>query len=275
MTDAATLFARDGYYVWQEALDRSQVATLRAAAHRLADLHDHGREQAVFRTDDADRDRGELFFASARGVQGFLEADATDEQGDLTVARRHSLNKIGHALHDHVPEFRELCRLQVIGDAFKAAGHIRTHIVQTMLIFKPPSIGGEVRWHQDATYLKSEPRSVVGLWIALEDADRSNGCLWVAPGGHLSPLREDYSVDWSRREGGLKVLDETPWPDNGVALEVAAGSVVLFHDHLPHRSEQNRSLRSRLALTVHGYDSRSDWSASNWLQRGGLPPMVV
>ncbi len=275
MTDRAAQFERDGYFVLVGALNRSRVESVREAAHRLAAEHDHEREQAVFRTDDADRDRGELFFASARGVQGFLEADATDESGALVVARRHSLNKIGHALHDFVPEIGDLCRQPLVRDAFRAAGHLQTEVVQSMLIFKPPSIGGEVRWHQDASYLKSVPHSVVGLWIALEDADRTNGCLWVSPGGHRSPLREDYSVDWQSRQGELRVVDDTPWPADGVPLEVPAGSIVVFHDHLPHRSDRNRSARSRLALTVHGYDSRSAWAGDNWLQRGAMSPFVV
>ena len=36
----------------------------------------------------------------------------------------------------------------------------------------------------------------MGIWIALEDADRDNGCLWMAPGARRGPLRERYAVDW-------------------------------------------------------------------------------
>ena len=38
-------------------------------------------------------------------------------------------------------------------------------------------------WHQDASFLYTEPQSVVGLWFALD-----NGCLWVEPGAAYSPL---------------------------------------------------------------------------------------
>ena len=30
----------------------------------------------------------------------------------------------------------------------------------------------------------NEPSKVIGLWIALEDADIENGCLWFIPGSH-------------------------------------------------------------------------------------------
>ena len=112
---------------------------------------------------------------------------------------------------------------------------------------------------------------------ALEDAHRDNGGLWMVPGAHRSPLREEYTVDWETRSGSLRTLDETPWPDlaDAVPLEVEAGSLVVFHDHMPHRSDANRSGTSRLAVTLHAHESSSEWLADNWLQRGDLPDFTL
>ncbi len=55
--------------------------------------------------------------------------------------------------------------------------------LQSMYIFKQPSIGGVVVPHQDSTFIHTTPLSCVGLWWALEDATRDNGCLWAMPGG--------------------------------------------------------------------------------------------
>ena len=41
-----------------------------------------------------------------------------------------------------------------------------------MYIFKQPKIGGEVVCHQDSTFLYTKPESVVGFWVALEDATK-------------------------------------------------------------------------------------------------------
>jgi phytanoyl-CoA hydroxylase len=141
-----------------------------------------------------------------------------------------------------------------------------------MYIFKQPRIGGEVRWHQDGSYLITEPATVTGIWVAIEDANRDNGCLWVQPGGHRSPLRQIYEVDWSTRKGQLTDLDSTPWPSAGeaVAVEVTAGSVVIFHDHMPHYSSPNRSAHSRHAFTMHVTEKGAQWSGRNWLQRPTL-----
>jgi len=44
-----------------------------------------------------------------------------------------------------------------------------------------------VKPHQDATYLYTEPpqKSLLGFWIALDDATLENGCLHFWPGSHL------------------------------------------------------------------------------------------
>ncbi len=71
-------------------------------------------------------------------------------------------------------------------------------ITYTMYIFKQPGIGGEVRWHQDATFFDSDPVTVTTFWFALEDATVDNGCLWADPGGHRGPLRERFLRDGDR-----------------------------------------------------------------------------
>ena len=81
-----------------------------------------------------------------------------------------------------------------------------------------------------------------------------------------------YQVDWNRRKGELTELDKTPWPasDEAVAVEVEAGSVVIFHDHMPHYSSQNRSEHSRHAFTLHVAENSANWAPGNWLQRPAL-----
>ena len=135
-------FEADGFTVLEEVLGSEARAALLATAQRLAAQHDFTGDRAVFRTDDRDAGRDEAFFASARGVRGFLEAGALDEEGDLQVAPERALNKIGHALHDQVPEIRTLAASPLVRDAFRVAGLEDAQLVQSMLIFKQPGIGG-------------------------------------------------------------------------------------------------------------------------------------
>lgn len=50
-----------------------------------------------------------------------------------------------------------------------------------MFIDKPPRSGTGQPYHQDAWYLKTEPDTLVALWLALEDADEDNGHVYFVP----------------------------------------------------------------------------------------------
>lgn len=270
-------YHENGFAVIPGAIDQGELAAIRDAAQRIVDGFDPSEHRSVFSTLHQDRDRDRYFFDSARAVHCFLEEDALDEAGQLTTDRELAINKIGHALHDLVPEFNHFCRLPEFAGSLRQAGFNAPQLWQTMYIFKQPHIGGEVRWHQDASYLIADDPGVIGVWVALEDSDRNNGCLWMQPGGHKSPLREIYEVDEQTPNGALRCLDTQPWPDESqaVALEVEAGSFVLFNDRMPHYSSHNHSDRSRQAFTMHFTECGTPWSSKNWLRRDGLQPFVL
>ena len=265
-------YQNNGYLVLENTIPAGDISRIKAAALQIVDDFDIDKHRSVFTTSDRDSGRDDYFFNSAENVHCFLEEDALDEHGTLLKPARLAINKIGHAMHDLNPEFTSFCRLPVFGEVLRAIGYHAPLLWQTMYIFKQPHIGGEVRWHQDGSYLISDPATVTGIWVAIEDANRDNGCLWVQPGGHRSPLREIFQVDWAKREGRLTDLDDTPWPQMGeaIAVEVPAGSLVIFHDHMPHYSSQNLSEHSRHAFTLHVAEKASLWSGRNWLQRPAL-----
>ena len=136
-----------------------------------------------------------------------------------------------------------------------------------------PGIGGEVTCHQDATFLYTDPISVTGFWFALEDATLENGCLWAAPGGHRTGLRQLFKRTGAMtdRDGTvIETLDPTPLPippDELVPLEVAAGTMVVLNGLLPHWSDANRSGKSRHAYTVHCIAGAAEYPEWNWLRR--------
>ena len=138
-----------------------------------------------------------------------------------------------------------------------------------MYIFKQPKIGGEVVCHQDSTFLYTKPESAVGFWVALEDATKTNGCMWAVKGGHKGPLRnlfkrvDDYMI--------MENLDNTPFDEMDTILEVKKGTLILLHGRLPHYSCENKSDKSRHAYSFHVIDGKASYSKDNWLQRPLLP----
>ncbi len=261
---------QDGFLVLRGFKPADELAALSTRSREIVDRFDPGEHAAVFSTVQPGRLGDEALLVSADQVHCFFEEEAFDAQGALKQPKALSINKIGHALHDRDPLFDVFSRDPRLAEICADIGLADPRLWQSMVIFKQPSIGGEVRWHQDASYLITEPVSVLAFWFALEDATLSNGCLWVQPGGHRGPLRERFVRDApGGRSLKLEQLDLTPWPDASTAapVEVGAGSLVMFHGLLPHYSAPNRSAQSRLAYTLHVTDGVAGYSPLNWLQR--------
>jgi phytanoyl-CoA hydroxylase len=265
-------FERDGFVVLPGFKSLVEVGALRARAAEIVSAFDPAESTAIFTTRDESTKSDAYFLTSGDKVRCFFEEEAFDGAGALRQPKELSINKIGHAMHDLDPAFERFSRDPRLHDLALELGLAEPRVYQSMYIFKQPRIGGEVRWHQDATYFDTDPVSVTTLWFALERADRTNGCLWVQRGGHRTPLRERFVV-----EGGsarLERADPTPWPSQDVAeaVEVEAGTLVVMHGLLPHYSAPNRSATSRHAYTLHAVDARTHYSPANWLQRDAAFP---
>lgn len=266
-------YQAEGYLVLPGFKTATEVAALRQRALEIVDAFDAGSHRAIFSTSDqARRAASADFLASAEGIQCFFEEEAFDADGLLRQAKALSINKIGHALHDLDPVFAAFSRGRALAELAADLGLVQPQLWQSMYIFKQPGIGGEVTWHQDASFFDTTPSTVTGFWFALEDATVDNGCLWMQAGGHCGPLRERFTRDGDVVR--MEQLDATPWPDMSTAVPVPAeaGTLVVFHGLLPHWSAPNRSARSRHAYTLHATDGRAVYAPNNWLQRrAGFP----
>ena len=97
----------------------------------------------------------------------------------------------------------------------------------------------EVFWHQDSGYGQLEPLSDLTIWIALDDTDESNGCLFILPESHK------YGLQPHDARGALR---STEVAEAGVAIPMHQGDALLFNGHLLHRSPSNNTSKSRNAL---------------------------
>ncbi|GGY55563.1 phytanoyl-CoA dioxygenase family protein [Pseudoduganella albidiflava] len=266
-------YQRDGFLVIPGFKSADEIAALRAGAARIVDAFDPAAASGIFTTKDQEKKADEYFLRSDNTIRCFFEEEAFGPDGQLRQAKELSINKIGHAMHDLDPAFRAFSNDPRLQQVAHDVGLADPQVWQSMYIFKQPGIGGEVRWHQDATYFETDPISVTTFWFALEDATLDNGCLWAEPGGHRTPLRERFV----RNGDDIRVekLDATPWPDDSTAvpLECKAGALVLFHGLLPHYSAPNRSPVSRHAYTLHVTDGGTVYSPRNWIQRDAAFPV--
>jgi len=263
---AGVLILRD--FVSVDACER-----LRERAAALVDAFDPQTVRSVFSTTDQEQLDDRYFIDSGDKIRFFLEHDAFDDNGELRQHKEHSLNKMGHAMHDLDPVFDEFSRIPELAEVARCIGFEDPAILQSMYIFKPPNIGGEVVCHQDSTYIYTEPESCVGFWFALEDATLENGCMHVIPGAHKLPLKKrNYRKSDSKLV--TETLDDTPWAeDQKLPAEAAAGTMVIFNGRTPHLSAANRSPKSRHAYPLHIIDRRCHYPDNNWLQRSAHLPL--
>jgi phytanoyl-CoA hydroxylase len=134
-------------------------------------------------------------------------------------------------------------------------------------ISKPPFTGQEVLWHQDGGYWPLEPMEVVTLWLAVDRADRENGCMRVIPGSHKLQL-----IDMDDASDKGAVLDrETPAEyveeDKAVDIVLDPGDVEVHHPNIIHGSHANKSPRRRCGLTIRYIPTTTrltDPNAENW-----------
>jgi phytanoyl-CoA hydroxylase len=266
-------FKDAGVLVLRDFVSVDACEALRERAAELVAEFDPSQVRSVFSTTKQTQLDDSYFIDSGDKIRFFLEDDAFDDSGSLRQDKEHSLNKMGHAMHDLDPVFDRFSRTPELAEVARRVGFSEPAILQSMYIFKPPNIGGEVVCHQDSTYIYTEPESCVGFWFALEDATIENGCMQFIPGGHTLPLKKrNYRVADDKLV--TETLDDTPWPEEKITpCEARAGTLVIFDGRAPHMSATNRSSKSRHAYTLHVIDRQSHYPAENWLQRNADLPL--
>ncbi len=137
--------------------------------------------------------------------------------------------------------------------------------MQSMLFVKGPGKAGQ-SWHQDEYYIPTRDKSLVGVWIAIDNADVDNGCLWIIPGrpGHIMKRVPSESNEYA----DVDTIEVSAWEDQMIPVEVNKGSVVFFNGYTLHSSRRNKTTDCFRTALVNHYMSAD--SMLPWDQDGKL-----
>lgn len=289
-------FQENGYLVIPDYLIKSEVDSLLTETNTLLNdfsLDTHPLTQFTTGDDDTAEHVGDDYFlTSGDKIRFFFEPDAfTSEPDPLTgrpalIKPKHlAVNKIGHSLHTLSPPFNAVSLNERNAAVARSLGFVDPRVLQSMVICKQPSIGGAVPPHRDSEFLYTNPPSAVGWWYALQDAGPGNATLGFWKGSHKGRKGGHITRRFVRKAGGSgtefventgpalpKGMDEekveSPSEDELEILDVKAGSLVLIHGNVLHKSERNTSPRSRYAYTFHVIEGADGWEYDerNWLQ---------
>ncbi len=146
-------------------------------------------------------------------------------------------------------------------------------------ISKPRGNGRRVPWHEDASYWKQmiSPIEVVTVWLAIDDSNIENGCLYVVPGSHHHGFSEYEAVDKEKNLFPIEIKRGRFDESKAVPCELLANEASLHHSGLIHGSPPNLSSKRRTGYTmrympsyVKALDGKSELGHPhiNYLARG-------
>lgn len=201
-----------------------------------------------------------------RGERGYIggmlpvEAGESDEEVLKKYVAIHFPHKISKTIYDTL--FHEK-----IVDMLVRLVSPNLKCMQSMLFVKGPGKAGQA-WHQDEFYIPTRDQSLVGAWIAIDDATRENGCLWIIPGRPKFMMRrvQNNSTEYA----DVDTIDVSAWEEEAIPVEVKAGSVVFFNGYTLHSSRRNKTEDCFRTALVNHYMSAE--SMLPWDQDGKLSP---
>lgn len=214
-------FDRDGYVVVRSMFDEEEIAA----------LHDAARADRTMRA---------------------ASMNVPDDDG--RISKISLWNDPGDDIYGMVARCARMVRSmeRVLGG--------EVYHYHSKLMLKEPEVGGAWVWHQDYGYWYQNAclfPLLASCFIAVDGASRENGCLQVLRGSHAIG-RVDHIVVGGQLQADPERVAQAKARLKLDYMEMQPGDAAFFHCNLLHRSDANRSPRSRWTLICCYNAARND-----------------
>ena len=228
-------YQRNGYITVENVLDTEEVDQVKT---RLREYVRKDREEAQFE----------------RMLEPSIDAETFTQEGEPV----RKFEGVGMVREDDV--FHDLAFHDSIIDVIRQLQGPNLKLLRSAGMLKPPQVGSEKKFHQDAAYYPIRPMDHVTVWVALDEATPENGCMQVVPKAHndglLNHEEVEYDTDIALAENDY---DET----DTVALPMEPGDALFQHCLLPHYTAPNESDQWRRAMIVAYMRGRSRFTTTD------------
>jgi phytanoyl-CoA hydroxylase len=150
------------------------------------------------------------------------------------------------------PAFNELIHNQKILEMVaQLSGAKQLRVWHDQIQYKPKEKGGRLHWHQDSPLwdLLQPKTEQLSAWIALDDADVDNGCMFMVPG---SQKWGDKMAQINEMSDGIAIPETFEGHTAHIIMCPVRKGHVHFHSGLTwHGSGVNHSARPRRAIAIH------------------------
>ncbi len=132
-------------------------------------------------------------------------------------------------------------------------------------IAKPAGGSMRVPWHEDSNYWRDmlDPMEVVTVWLAIDDSDERNGCMYVIPRTHDNGFSEYYNVDPNKNLFVTEIRKGQFDESKQVPVVLKENEASLHHAKLIHGSPANTSSRRRVGYTMRYIASSTRLNPNN------------
>ena len=234
-------FAQEGYAVFDRALVGAQLEMLRAQCDGFI-----AREDAR------------------------MDALGVDTLGITHRGRRYFANECQR----QQPALRSMLFGETMAEICRATLGDDAYFFFDQYVVKGPSGGMPFAWHQDSGYVAHyggppAHKPYLTCWCPLDDATIENGTVRLLPFS-AAPASRDRVLPHTQQDGSNDLVGWTG-PEEGVTVEVPAGSVVAFSSYLLHATGANSTSKMRRVYLAQYSPEAMINPGTNHLRRNAIP----